>query len=672
MTGTVERVPDAPLRRLRGLSPADAGSHGRLGDLPRGRRRPAGSPSRATSSTATARSGRSPRPSGSYSGVEGQAATSSRAACSRPRARPAPALARRAGRRPGAGDRPRAHRLQQLSTCGSGRRGTSTTWLAALGGAHTAPALEPDEPREQLGAALGVGAALLIDFGYDVSTGLTPEHRPHGEAASPGPLRRFGAIRRRAGRGGDPDSLPRRPRRGLQRCCATSRAPRCGRPRTWRRSSRTRGATTCRASGTSRSGRPVARARAPVRWREYELTLVSAARAHALRGGDRVRGRRPARARDRRPADRRRHGRSSTTSTATASGRRLHAERRSSTARCAPSCWSAATGPQEVTDEYLDRLDADGRRLAELHRELLPEDVDFGAEGFGARGSSRTVRPWRRAAARARRAVRNPFDRRAWRRSGSSFRQAGRAAARGASSWPARRGGRPFVGQRRARGPARPRRRRPHRGRDAVRPAGRGAGGRGVTDRRREARVPARGLGRRAHGDAPSAGWRSWAPAPLAALDTVAGGTRRSRSRRRGVEGDAIVVERRSTRWERASVSITCTEDADRGARVGLRARRADRGAPPRVRSLLPERPTGLPAERLRDPEVAKLFSPSPARRDRRAAGVRVGRDRRLGDGEPGRDHWFFTPAAALRSPGATRRSRTMGWTSASPRRSRS
>jgi glyoxylase-like metal-dependent hydrolase (beta-lactamase superfamily II) len=41
---------------------------------------------------------------------------------------------------------------------------------------------------------------------------------------------------------------------------------------------------------------------------------------------------------------------------------------------------------QEVTQEYLERLLADGRRLAQLHRELLPvEDVDFGSGGFGAR-----------------------------------------------------------------------------------------------------------------------------------------------------------------------------------------------------------------------------------------------------------------------------------------------
>ena len=47
---------------------------------------------------------------------------------------------------------------------------------------------------------------------------------------------------------------------------------------------------------------------------------------------------------------------------------------------------SGHSPPREVTDLYLDRLLEDGRRVAALHRELLPlEDVDFGAEGFGAR-----------------------------------------------------------------------------------------------------------------------------------------------------------------------------------------------------------------------------------------------------------------------------------------------
>jgi glyoxylase-like metal-dependent hydrolase (beta-lactamase superfamily II) len=69
-------------------------------------------------------------------------------------------------------------------------------------------------------------------------------------------------------------------------------------------------------------------------------------------------------------------------------------------------------GPQEVTDELLDQLEADGARLAELHRELLPlEDVDFGAEGFGAR-----IEPYRSLVAPGGEvalevAVLNPFDR---------------------------------------------------------------------------------------------------------------------------------------------------------------------------------------------------------------------------------------------------------------------
>lgn len=68
--------------------------------------------------------------------------------------------------------------------------------------------------------------------------------------------------------------------------------------------------------------------------------------------------------------------------------------------------------PLEVTDEYLDRIEADGARLAELHRELLPlEDVDFGAEGFGARIAPyrSTVRGGEELALEVE--VRNPFGR---------------------------------------------------------------------------------------------------------------------------------------------------------------------------------------------------------------------------------------------------------------------
>jgi hypothetical protein len=67
--------------------------------------------------------------------------------------------------------------------------------------------------------------------------------------------------------------------------------------------------------------------------------------------------------------------------------------------------------PQQVTDEYLDRLEEDGRRLDELHRELLPVEADFGAEGFGAR-----IEPYRSSvrsgdALELDVVVRNPFDR---------------------------------------------------------------------------------------------------------------------------------------------------------------------------------------------------------------------------------------------------------------------
>jgi glyoxylase-like metal-dependent hydrolase (beta-lactamase superfamily II) len=68
--------------------------------------------------------------------------------------------------------------------------------------------------------------------------------------------------------------------------------------------------------------------------------------------------------------------------------------------------------PRDVTNEYLDGLLADGKRLAELHRELLPlDDVDFGAEGFGAR-----IEPYRSTVQAGEEltldvTVRNPFGR---------------------------------------------------------------------------------------------------------------------------------------------------------------------------------------------------------------------------------------------------------------------
>lgn len=68
--------------------------------------------------------------------------------------------------------------------------------------------------------------------------------------------------------------------------------------------------------------------------------------------------------------------------------------------------------PREVTDDYLDGLLADGRELAQLHRELLPlDEVDFGAEGFGARIAPYRTRVVAGEPLDLRVHARNPFDR---------------------------------------------------------------------------------------------------------------------------------------------------------------------------------------------------------------------------------------------------------------------
>jgi glyoxylase-like metal-dependent hydrolase (beta-lactamase superfamily II) len=66
---------------------------------------------------------------------------------------------------------------------------------------------------------------------------------------------------------------------------------------------------------------------------------------------------------------------------------------------------------REVDGDWLDRLLTDGRRLAELHRELLPVEVDLGGEAFPAR-----IEPYRSTVGpgepvRLEVAVRNPFGR---------------------------------------------------------------------------------------------------------------------------------------------------------------------------------------------------------------------------------------------------------------------
>ena len=108
--------------------------------------------------------------------------------------------------------------------------------------------------------------------------------------------------------------------------------------------------------------------------------------------------------------------------------------------------------------------------------------------------------------------------------------------------------------------------------------------------------------------------------------------------------GDRIELERRSTLWDRAVTTIACT-DTQIELRFAVRGRGdLDAAELLALRSLLPHKPSGLLPSGYAIPGVAKLFCPDPAH----ATGVRpvfepavIGV---LGDGEPGRHHWFFTP----------------------------
>ena len=132
---------------------------------------------------------------------------------------------------------------------------------------------------------------------------------------------------------------------------------------------------------------------------------------------------------------------------------------------------------------------------------------------------------------------------------------------------------------------------------------------------------------------------------PHAAFDTVAGLDETIEVLPPRVDGDRIELERRSTIWERALTTITCTD-----RQVELRFEVRGRGELTDVnllalRSLLPKRPNGLLPSGYPVGQLTRLFCPNPAH----STGVRpifepavIGV---VGDGEPGRHHWFFTPA---------------------------
>ncbi len=133
---------------------------------------------------------------------------------------------------------------------------------------------------------------------------------------------------------------------------------------------------------------------------------------------------------------------------------------------------------------------------------------------------------------------------------------------------------------------------------------------------------------------------------PLAALDTVEGPDETlSMLAPRAVDGPVATfeIERRSTRWERAGVTLACGEDG-----IEVRAWVRGRGDLVTVHllgghSLIPGAPSGfLPS----GSSFRTLFSPNPEDPDRP---IRPATEPAVigvsGDGEPGRGHWFFTPA---------------------------
>jgi hypothetical protein len=142
-----------------------------------------------------------------------------------------------------------------------------------------------------------------------------------------------------------------------------------------------------------------------------------------------------------------------------------------------------------------------------------------------------------------------------------------------------------------------------------------------------------------------SVGGEHWAALrPLAALDTVDGPDETLSTSAPRIVGDGIVeLERSSSRWERASTRFLCTDDA-----IEVVSSVAGRGRLTDVhllaaRSAIPGVPSGfMPSGTA----FRTLFSPNPGDPGRlvrpAAESAVVGVS---GDGQPGRGHWFFTPA---------------------------
>jgi len=128
----------------------------------------------------------------------------------------------------------------------------------------------------------------------------------------------------------------------------------------------------------------------------------------------------------------------------------------------------------------------------------------------------------------------------------------------------------------------------------------------------------------------------------LAALDTTDGPDETLAANVRVGEDGTVVVERRSTIWEQATVTLVPHNEC-----VEVRTWVAGRGRLTDVhllggRSLMPGGPTGfLPSgSRFRN-----RFSPSPGHTPPIVSAGEPAVIGAIGDGEPGRGHWIFTPA---------------------------
>jgi len=131
---------------------------------------------------------------------------------------------------------------------------------------------------------------------------------------------------------------------------------------------------------------------------------------------------------------------------------------------------------------------------------------------------------------------------------------------------------------------------------------------------------------------------------PLAALDAVGSPDETLAVDAPVLVADGVVeVRRRSTAWDEAVVTLACTGDG-----LEVRTRVRGRGALDTARllaarSLLPGNPNGLLPSGTR---ATTLFSPNPddpervTRPSSEPAAIGV-----VGDSDPGRGHWFFTPA---------------------------